>query len=357
MYIRKSGNKYRAIEAVKIDGKWKQISVTMEKNTAQARAKAAEQIAEKIGKPAGEMAYKDLVSVYIQYQAATLRESTWRRNEASLNRLAEVIGPVKLEDLTAGYITQKLLAKTSNPGTFNEYLKRVKAMIRWAYRNDYISSPACVEKIQPLKDEAKKVKLADKYLEPDELKLILAEAPEHYAAVFEFLALSGLRIGELIGLNDEDVTDESIFVRRTWDYRNDVMNEPKTAASVREVHIQPELRNAIKKIRSHSRAARLFYGTRPPYFVVTRRGCRLSYYLTESVYKSLCVRLLGRPLSLHSLRHTHVALMAAAGVDLDVISRRLGHASTKTTREIYYHVTKKQRQKDAEILDAVSVLK
>ena len=48
--------------------------------------------------------------------------------------------------------------------------------------------------------------------------------------------------------------------------------------------------------------------------------------------------------------------MAAAGVDLAVISRRLGHASTKTTLEIYYHVTKKQRQKDAEILDAVTVL-
>ena len=356
MYIRKSGKKYRAIEAVKIDGKWKQISVTMEKNTAQARSKAAEQIAEKIGKPTEEMTYQDLVNVYIKYQEATLRESTWRRNKASLNRLAELFGPVKLSDLTAGMITSKLLEKSGSHGTFNEYLKRVKAMIRWAYRNDYISSAECVEKIQPLKDDAKREKLSDKYLEPEDLKKIIEAAPGYYASVFEFLALSGLRIGELIGLNDEDVTEDTIMVKRTWDYRNNVMNEPKTETSYRAVHIQPELRKAVRDIRHYSRVSRLFSGVRAPYFVVNHRGNRLSYDKANRIFKGLCVRLVGRQLSLHTLRHTHVALMAAAGVDLSVISRRLGHASTKTTLEIYYHVTKKQRQKDAEILDAVTVL-
>lgn len=356
MYVRKSGKKYRAIESVKIDGKWKQISVTMEKNTAQARSKAAAQIAEKIGKPTAEMTYQDLVNVYIKYQEATLRESTWRRNKASLNRLAELFGPVKLSDLTAGMITSKLLEKSGNPATFNEYLKRLKAMIRWAYRNDYMETAACVDKIQPMKDSGKKEKLADKYLEPDELKQIIDAAPGYYASVFEFLALSGLRIGELIALDDEDVTADTITVRRTYDFRHGVMNEPKTPTSYREVHIQPELQKTVRDIRHYSRVSRLFSGVRAPYFVVNHRGNRLSYDKANRIFRGLCVRLVGRPLTLHALRHTHVALMAAAGVDLDAIARRLGHSNPGITRDIYYHVTQKQRQKDDAAFDAVSVL-
>ena len=134
------------------------------------------------------------------------------------------------------------------------------------------------------------------------------------------------------------------------------MSTPKTAAGNRYVHIQPELAKVVWRIRSESNQNRLISGHRCPYFVVSPYGGRLSYDKANRVFKELCVRLVGKELTLHALRHTHVALMAAAGVDLDVIGRRLGHASTKVTREIYYHVTEKQKEKDNALLDAVSVL-
>ena len=40
----------------------------------------------------------------------------------------------------------------------------------------------------------------------------------------------------------------------------------------------------------------------------------------------------------HDLRHTHVALLIAAGEDPYVISRRLGHASIRSTVR-YLHVS------------------
>ena len=356
MYIVKRGSKYRAVEKVKIGGKWKSYTVTIGKNTPGARKEAAEKLAEKIGKPINEMTYSDLVAVYIKYQSATFRESTWRRNEASLKRLAEFFGHVKLSDLTSGLITNNLLKKTTDPGTFNEYLTRVKAMIRWAYRNDYIGSADCVEKIKPMKEPGKKEKLEDKYLEPDELKKVIEEAPGYYGAVYEFLALSGLRIGELIAMEDENVTADTIKVRQTYDFRHGVMNDPKTFHSYRDVHIQPELKKSIKEIRYFSKVSRMVSGVRASYFVVNNKGNRLSYDKANRIFKRLTLRLAGRQLTLHALRHTHVALMAAAGVDLDAIARRLGHANSKITREIYFHVTQKQRQKDDAAFDAVSVL-
>jgi integrase len=41
----------------------------------------------------------------------------------------------------------------------------------------------------------------------------------------------------------------------------------------------------------------------------------------------------------HSLRHTHATLLLEAGVDISVVSRRLGHASVAFTAKIYAYVT------------------
>ena len=42
--------------------------------------------------------------------------------------------------------------------------------------------------------------------------------------------------------------------------------------------------------------------------------------------------------SLHSLQHTHTSHLIASGVPLPAISARLGHASIRTTQEIYAHM-------------------
>lgn len=39
-------------------------------------------------------------------------------------------------------------------------------------------------------------------------------------------------------------------------------------------------------------------------------------------------------------------MLAEAGVDLDTISRRLGHADSKITKEVYMHVTNKMKEHD-----------
>jgi len=41
---------------------------------------------------------------------------------------------------------------------------------------------------------------------------------------------------------------------------------------------------------------------------------------------------------LHDLRHTHATHLLAAGVDVKIVSERLGHASTSFTLDVYSHV-------------------
>ena len=53
-------------------------------------------------------------------------------------------------------------------------------------------------------------------------------------------------------------------------------------------------------------------------------------------------RLTKRP-RVHDLRHTHASWMIAAGVDLFILQRRLGHESITTTTETYAHLLPDQQ--------------
>ena len=56
----------------------------------------------------------------------------------------------------------------------------------------------------------------------------------------------------------------------------------------------------------------------------------------------------------HSLRHSHVALLLAHGVDLYAISKRLGHSSTATTSKIYAYLIDEYRDKtDQQIVNVL----
>ena len=55
---------------------------------------------------------------------------------------------------------------------------------------------------------------------------------------------------------------------------------------------------------------------------------------------------------LHSLRHTHVSMLIASGMDILTISRRIGHASVKVTLDTYGHLVHGTDDKAAEVMDA-----
>ncbi len=51
---------------------------------------------------------------------------------------------------------------------------------------------------------------------------------------------------------------------------------------------------------------------------------------------------------LHDLRHTWATLALSAGVDVKIVSERLGHASAKITWDIYQHVSPTMQSNAAE---------
>ena len=60
-------------------------------------------------------------------------------------------------------------------------------------------------------------------------------------------------------------------------------------------------------------------------------------------------------ISIHSLRHTNITLLIAAGVPLRTVSYRAGHSQTGTTINIYSHAIRTADEMASEVLDNILV--
>lgn len=64
---------------------------------------------------------------------------------------------------------------------------------------------------------------------------------------------------------------------------------------------------------------------------INGRGGPLSYDAAHSRWKKYCTAA-GAGIGIHQLRHAHATELINSGVSIEVVRRRLGHASTETTQ-------------------------
>ena len=305
----------------------------------------------------GNLHLSQLVQKYIKEQETLCKDSTVRRNEGTLNVITKTLGDPFLEKLTAGFIREKFLATGKPAGTLNEYIARLKACLRWGYENDLLNNYDVIGKLKLFKDTPHREKIADKYLEKDELnKLIESMDVEKWKLATEFLSLSGLRIGELMALDWKDIDDTYIHVTKTCDVHSMQLTSTKTMNSTRDVFIQPELRECINKINALRKRNENAIGFLTDVFLPNADGSRFAYFGYNTYLKRKAKEILGRSISPHTLRHTHCSLLCEAGVSLDAISRRLGHSTKGITEQIYLHVTSTMKKHDNDEINVVSIL-
>lgn len=340
-------------------GKYKRVSIVLDKNTKQAQKQAQTALQERkqaaMDKQQDNISFSDLVNLYRQEQLKTVKTSTYKRNYFACNTLMDILGPDTLvSKLNAGYIRKRMLATGKEPGTLNEHLTRLKALLRWGFRNDYISDISFLAKIENFKDKPHREKIEDKFMESEEVfKLISGMRVKKWRDLTEFLVLSGLRFGEAAALrrSDLDFKNRMIHVRENYDSNNRVTTTPKTRTSIRDVYMQDELCDLCKRlyaptIISISNSDLLFSDS----------GEHLQYRAYEKYFCANTQHLIGRKLTIHSLRHTHASLMMENGMDEQSIARRLGHTSSKVTKEIYLHVTKKMQEKENQQIKSIRLL-
>ena len=135
----------------------------------------------------------------------------------------------------------------------------------------------------------------------------------------------GLRVGELVGLNVQDVREDTIRVLGKGNKERQIyLNE----ACLEAIHAYLAVRQEPKEEPRHRNA--LF---------VSRNRTRLTTRAVENiVQKAVRTAGLDPKYSPHKLRHTAATLMLNNGVDIRTLQDVLGHENLGTT-QIYTHVS------------------
>ncbi|MFI3172171.1 MAG: site-specific integrase [Eubacteriales bacterium] len=370
MWIEKLQNgKFKCVERYTdyITGKEKKVSVTINKDTRVTRKAAEEALRIKIDSKQTvvcneNISLSQLIQLYLEHQKLTVKASTFKRNYFACQSILKILQPDTIVNkLTAGYIRSKLLHTKRDNSTLNGWLTRFKALINWGYQNDYVDDNRYLDKLTPFDDVSARAKIQDKYLEREQLELLISNMKvKHWQMVTKIMALSGLRIGELIALNMDDLDFDSryIIISKTYDPTNKIINTAKTFTSHRSVYMQDELYVYLKEIKSLMLQQRLRHGYKnTKLFLCDIKGDYISYYSYNKYLKENGVLILDKEkVTTHILRHTHVCLMAEQNISLEVISRRLGHHDTKITREVYFHVTNRLKEKDNAEIESIHLL-
>lgn len=201
-----------------------------------------------------------------------------------------------------------------------------------------------------------------KYLEKEELALFLKTAQQHGLELdylmFLVLSYTGIRVGELVALKWQDVDFEQQTIRITKTYYNPNNNSvqfqlvtPKTKTSRRKIVVDAVV---IRALRQHKETQEKMiqqlgndYAQQDFIFAKTTRhpGYPMVIKMVQlRMARLLALADLNTDLTPHSLRHTHTSLLAEAGVALEQIMDRLGHADDQITRNIYLHITKEMKK-------------
>ena len=158
-------------------------------------------------------------------------------------------------------------------------------------------------------------------------------------------AFTGLRVGELCGLKwqDIDFKNEVLHIERTVsriicnqdsaEKTEILIGSPKTDYSKRDIPIPDFLLTILKIYRRES-----------SYYLLTGTLNCMEPRNVQKRFKTLLKRCGIPNRKFHALRHSFATMCIEKGFDIKTLSELLGHASVKTTMDIYVHSNLEQKK-------------
>ena len=275
------------------------------------------------------------------------RETTIAESERSLRRhILPALGRTRIDRLDAPTLrafTDEMLKRGYDPGTIRTAMQPLRVILRRAVENGQLAYNPARDLGLPRgarrTDVVTDVVLAERLLaalEPDE-RIV-------YAVAF----FAGLRRGELRALRwrHVDLAGGSISVEESVSCDLTTPGPVKSAAGRRRVPIIATLRDQLVEHRMRCGEPApdvfVFAAHGHPFEPATlRRRSNLAWHAAGL-----------EPVALHSARHTYASILIAAGVNAKALTTYVGHASIKTTYDVYGHLMRGSEAEAVALVDA-----
>jgi integrase/recombinase XerC len=253
----------------------------------------------------------------------------------NLMAFAEDRGITELSGLKLADLRSWLAHQSVNGAARSTLARRAasaRAFLRWATRTGVIEADPSLRLVAPHRG-----KTLPGVLRQDEIRAVLEVAgvasddqdAMHLRdrAMLELLYASGIRVGELVGLDIDDVSFGSNLVR--------VMGK---GAKERTVPFGGPAATALQGWLELGRGQVVTSVSGPALFL-GRRGGRVDPRQVRSAVHQLLRQVPDVPdVGPHGLRHSAATHLLEGGADLRAVQEMLGHASLATT-QIYTHVS------------------
>ena len=304
----------------------------------------------------GKVSVGDFLQRWLKdYAVPNTRARTAERYESDIRlHISPALGHIPLSRLAPADIQTmeaRLLARGSSPRSVQHVhtvlRQALKHAMRWGivYRN-----PA--EGVDPPRPQRREIQPPD----ADGVVQILRGAKETpYHAVFHFMAFTGCRRGEALGLRwcDVDLENGSAAIVQTLQRlkgRGLIFQPPKSSKSRRSIALDAQ---TIGMLRDH-RGLQLLrqmeiasgYDDRGLVFPNVLGGPLDPSVLTRN-FEKLVRKVRLTNVRLHDLRHFHATLLLKAGTHPKIVQERLGHSSIMVTLDTYSHVVPGLQEKAA----------
>lgn len=268
-------------------------------------------------------------------QRAEARAGTIRGYECVIEKhIVPQLGEQELTAITHEQLRPLLedLSDRYASATVKMIICALRSLFTWAHRDHHVGE-------DPLRDSraipwlARRRDVTPRAFAPNELDKLLAVARARcpqFVLLFILLSRTGLRIGEALALrtNHVDLTERWLYVEGTYHGAGDV-GDPKTSAGFRYVDLSDDAVETVRELLGEVRdtpGGWLFPGEdENPYHARS----------VQQAFAKIRLRAKLGYCTPHTLRHTFASWLIATGATIARVKDQMGHASIRTTVDLY----------------------
>lgn len=247
------------------------------------------------------------------------------------------LGKKLIDQIGPEHIT-KLLDNLARLGKSGKYLLNLYSLLRTMFEvaSEYGlvgQSPVRRKVHRPRYRRAEKPALS-----AEQIRAVLQHVPDDYRVLFLCVALTGLRVGELLALRWQDVDLDGSQLSVSHSLWRGQLVSPKTEDSARSIHLPAVLAGLLLNLQNGSR------WTSGDDFVFCRIDGKpwdpdwLRKQVLYPALKAAGIQRTPHAYGFHLFRHSAGSIVHAVTRDLKLAQELLGPSRISTTSDIYVHL-------------------
>lgn len=293
-----------------------------------------------------DVSFEQVYYEWLEYKKQVIKSTTYYSTQKKANKnILEELKDYKLKAIKENILMnwrQTLLQKKLSEGYQNTIIGYMQEILAYAIDNYNFDKKIAnklrkkkIESVQCIKKDSE-----NNFWTYQEFQTFLKYVDNELdKKMYNFLYYTGLRLGEMIALNwnDIDFSRKTVSINKTFtnklvDKEWDIIS-PKTSNSIREIDLDDDL---IDILKAHKQSEEKIYGFNNNFFVFgniihispTTFTKHLKKYIEKSGVKKITP---------HGFRHSHASLLIYLGCDSRDVAARLGD-TVQVIESTYYHL-------------------